>query len=97
MFYSTVQYTVQYSTIHRLRLEICPSKSSLAPGRGAAGPLHPLFRGSLLGRPHSALSQTMTQSTPQASHRHVNKRTMCVQYWVYSATDSGNVRMGALL
>jgi len=49
-------------------------KNSLAGGRGAAGPLHPLLLGSLLGRPRSDPSQTKTQSTPQDLHRHVSER-----------------------
>ena len=60
--------------IHRLRLEICTTKTSLAGGRGSAGPLNPLLVGSLLGRPRSDPGQTKTQSTPQDSHRHVNER-----------------------
>ena len=53
---------------------MCRTKTSLAGGRGSAGPLNPLLVGSLLGRPRSDPSQTKTQSAPQDSHRHVNER-----------------------
>jgi hypothetical protein len=64
-----IQYSTQVAPGNRPQ-----QKASLAGGRGAASPLHPLLFGNLLGRPRSDPSQTKTQSTSQDSRRHVSER-----------------------
>jgi hypothetical protein len=80
------------STLAHAVCQLCPTTSSLAPGRGAAGFLHPLLLGNLLGLLRTSHLTFLTRGSSSATVRpgwaHSNvQRGRCVQH---DDDDDGN-------